>query len=69
MGNRVATFFMEKNMITKVPNVVFHTRVRDDSATGPNPYRWAQVSTFELFGEKRILEFSLPGAFTPTCST
>ena len=56
-------------MITKVPNVVFHTRVRDDSATGPNPYRWAQVSTFELFGEKRILAFSLPGAFTPTCST
>ena len=56
-------------MITKVPNVVFHTRVRDDSVSGPNPYRWAQVSTFELFGEKTILAFSLPGAFTPTCST
>jgi peroxiredoxin len=60
---------MEKNMITKVPNVVFHTRVRDDNATGPNPYRWSQISTFELFGEKKILAFSLPGAFTPTCST
>lgn len=56
-------------MITKVPNVVFHTRVRDDSISGPNPYRWAQVSTFELFGEKTVLAFSLPGAFTPTCST
>ena len=56
-------------MITKVPNVVFHTRVRDDSVSGPNPYRWAQVSTFELFGDKTILAFSLPGAFTPTCST
>lgn len=56
-------------MITKVPNVVFHTRVRDDTATGPNPYRWSQISTFELFGEKKILAFSLPGAFTPTCST
>jgi len=56
-------------MITKVPNVVFHTRVRDDNLDGPNPYRWAQVSTFELFGDKTILAFSLPGAFTPTCST
>lgn len=56
-------------MITKVPNVVFHTRVRDDSIDSPNPYRWAQISTFELFSDKTILAFSLPGAFTPTCST
>jgi len=56
-------------MITKVPNVVFHMRVRDDSIDGPNPYRWSQVSSLELFGDKTILAFSLPGAFTPTCST
>ena len=52
-----------------VPSVVFHTRVRDESIEGPNPYRWQDVNTFELFGNKKVLVFSLPGAFTPTCST
>ena len=56
-------------MITYIPNVVFHMRVRDDSIEGSNPYRWKQVSSFELFENKNILAFSLPGAFTPTCST
>lgn len=57
-------------MTTKqVPNVVFKTRVRDDSIAGPNPYRWQDVSTDDLFANKRVIVFSLPGAFTPTCST
>ncbi len=56
-------------MITKVPNVTFKTRVRDESISGPNPYRWQDVTTQELFGGKRVVVFSLPGAFTPTCST
>jgi peroxiredoxin len=52
-----------------VPSVVFHTRVRDESIGGSNPYRWQDVNSFELFGSKKVLVFSLPGAFTPTCST
>lgn len=52
-----------------VPSVVFKTRVRDDSIEGPNPFRWEDVTTFELFANKRVVLFSLPGAFTPTCST
>lgn len=52
-----------------VPSVVFKTRVRDNSIEGPNPFRWQDVTTFDLFAGKRVVIFSLPGAFTPTCST
>ena len=51
-----------------VPNVVLKTRVRDESVGGDNPFRWQDVHTPELFRDKRAVVFSLPGAFTPTCS-
>ncbi|WP_287129107.1 glutathione peroxidase [Candidatus Cyanaurora vandensis] len=44
----------------KVPNVTFRTR--QDS-------QWVPVTTDELFANKNIIVFSLPGAFTPTCSS
>jgi peroxiredoxin len=53
----------------KVPNVTFKTRVRDESIGGPNPFRWQDLSTSEIFDGKRVVLFSLPGAFTPTCTT
>jgi len=52
----------------KTPSVVFKTRVRDESVGGPNPFRWQDVSSDEMFTGKRVVVFSLPGAFTPTCS-
>lgn len=53
----------------KVPNVVFKTRVRDESVGGDNPFRWQDRTSQEIFGGKRTILFSLPGAFTPTCSS
>ena len=45
----------------KVPQVTFRTRTQ----TG----EWKSVTTDELFKGKTVVVFSLPGAFTPTCST
>jgi peroxiredoxin len=52
-----------------IPNVVFKTRVRDESIGGSNPFKWKDVSTNELFAKNRVVLFALPGAFTPTCSS
>jgi len=51
-----------------LPDVIFKTRVRDEGIGGDNPFRWQDVSTRDLFGNRRTVVFSLPGAFTPTCS-
>ena len=56
-----------------LPQVTFPTRVRNDELGGDNPFEWRNVSSSFLFGsqdlKKRVVVFSLPGAFTPTCST
>ncbi len=53
----------------RVPDVTFHTRVRDESVGGSNPFRWQDMTSNDYFKGKRVVLFSLPGAFTPTCST
>src|SRR3954466_14646425 len=44
----------------RVPEVTF--RVRENN-------EWKTVATRELFDGKTVVVFSLPGAFTPTCSS
>ena len=49
-----------------VPSVVFKTRAYDEET---EEFYWLDVSTWDIFAGERVLIFSLPGAFTPTCST
>jgi len=56
-------------VVNKVPEVTFKTRVRDESVEGENPYRWEDKASQEIFAGKKVVVFSLPGAFTPTCSS
>ena len=56
-------------MQNRVPDVVFKTRVRNEALGGPNPFEWKDLSSDKIFKGKNVILFSLPGAFTPTCST
>ena len=42
------------------PKVTFKTRIND---------QWKDVSSDEIFKGKTVAVFSLPGAYTPTCSS
>ena len=52
----------------KVPDVKFYIRERD-SSNDLNEFKWFVRDTEDYFANKRVVVFSLPGAFTPTCST
>ncbi|MBF7072031.1 glutathione peroxidase [Glaciecola sp. MH2013] len=44
----------------KVPDVTWPVRVNDE---------WQKMSSQSIFAGKKVILFSLPGAFTPTCSS
>ncbi len=57
------------NQVTHIPDVTFKTRVRDESVEGENPFVWKDVTSSDIFKDKRVIIVALPGAFTPTCSS
>ncbi len=61
-------------MANYLPNINFRMRVNNEFETGEACYiddidPWKSVSSKELFEGKRVVIFSLPGAFTPTCTS
>lgn len=56
----------------QIPNITFMYREGDEApADGGCPIggEFVPTTTEDLFSGKRVLVFSLPGAYTPTCST
>ena len=51
---------MENREGQKIPQVTFRTREN---------HEWIDVNSDEIFKGKTVIVFSLPGAFTPTCSS
>ncbi len=51
---------LENRQGQNVPQVTFRTR---------QDHEWVDVSSAEVFKGKNVIVFSLPGAFTPTCSS
>jgi peroxiredoxin len=50
----------------RVPDVTFKTRREITEAPG---FKWNDLKSQEIFEGQRVAIFSLPGAFTPTCSS
>ena len=56
----------------RVPYTNFKTRSGDTDELGGCTFiggEWRDVDTTEIFDNKKVVVFALPGAFTPTCSS
>ena len=56
----------------KINEITFMTREGDEAPEDggcPIGGQWVPLKTTDMFTNKRALVFSLPGAYTPTCST
>ena len=51
---------LENKEGSQIPSVTFRTRNGND---------WLDINSDNLFSGKNVVVFSLPGAFTPTCSS
>ena len=51
---------MQDKQGQRVPNITFRIREKE---------QWKHITTEQVFSNKNVIVFSLPGAFTPTCSS
>ena len=52
----------------KAPILTLEIRQIDLKVKGDNKYSWTKLKTKNIYKNKRIIIFALPGAYTPTCS-
>jgi len=48
----------------EIPQATFHRRITHAT----EGFKWITITTDDLFKDKTVIVFGLPGAFTPTCS-
>jgi peroxiredoxin len=56
----------------RVPDVIFKIREGDIAEDGGCSFKegkWVEKTTEDIFNNKKVILFSLPGAFTPTCTS
>ena len=52
----------------KAPILTLEIRQKNLKVKGDNKYSWGKLKTKDIYKNKKIIIFALPGAYTPTCS-
>ena len=50
----------------RVPYTVVKTLIRNENVKGLNPIQWRDISSADLFDDKKVVFFAFPGVFTRT---
>ena len=68
MNNSCSSYSLINTNGSMAPIIDFKVRVKDKRVSGDNKFKWSTVNTKELYDNRRIVIFAIPGAFTPICS-
>ena len=68
MNNSCSSYSLINTNGSMAPIIDLKVRVKDKRITGDNKFKWSSINTKELYDNRRIVIFAIPGAFTPICS-
>ena len=68
MNNSCSSYSLINTNGSMAPLIDLKVRVKDKRVSGDNKFKWSTMNTKELYDNKRIVIFAIPGAFTPICS-